>query len=86
MNHSIWLGSGSFHTNTIEGLWSTIKRISDNFSDLNFKLFDDLSKQGIKVSEYIDDWICYCLFYRDIARRKLTDYESKLYLIECLKN
>jgi len=32
VNHSIWWGKGLFTTNTIEDLWSTLKRISNYFS------------------------------------------------------
>ena len=38
VNHSVWFGQGYFHTNTFEGLWSTIKRINNNFSGLNNNL------------------------------------------------
>ena len=34
VNHSVWFGQGLFHTNSIEGLWSQIKRLSNNFSGL----------------------------------------------------
>ena len=32
VNHSVWFGQGLFHTNSIERLWSQIKRLSNNFS------------------------------------------------------
>ena len=35
INHSIWFGYGLIHTNTVEGLWSQIKRLNNNFSGLN---------------------------------------------------
>ena len=31
LNHSVWFGQGLFHTNTVEGLWSQIKRILTTF-------------------------------------------------------
>ena len=35
VNHSVWFGYGNFHTNNIEGLWSQIKRLSNNFSGIS---------------------------------------------------
>ena len=37
VNHLVWFGQGKFHTNSIEGLWSSIKRISNNFAGVNLK-------------------------------------------------
>ena len=42
VNHSIWFGSGNFHTNNIEGLWSQIKLISFNFSGININYLEKL--------------------------------------------
>ena len=72
VNHSVWFGQGSFHTNTVEGLWSTIKRINNNFSGLSFNILDDITKNGGNPSDYIDDWICFSLFFRDVKMRILT--------------
>ena len=47
VNHSIWFGQGLFHTNSIEGLWSSIKRISNHFAGLNIKMLNDLENEGI---------------------------------------
>ena len=35
VNHSVWFGYGNFHTNNVEGLWSQIKRITNNFSGIS---------------------------------------------------
>ena len=86
VNHSIWFCSGSFHTNTVEGLWSCIKRLSNNFSGLNFKLLADLENKGIQPKDYIDDWLCYCLFMRDIEMKNLNEGEAREYLISMLIN
>ena len=59
VNHSVWFGQGLFYTNTIEGLWSSIKRISNNFAMLNIKLLNDLENEGIDPQKYIDGWICF---------------------------
>ena len=56
INHSISFGSGICNTNTIESLWSTIKRILHNFAGINFKLIENLEKKGITIYDYIDDW------------------------------
>ena len=54
-NHSVWFGAGLFHTNTIEGLWSQIKRLCYNFSGINFTLLDKLTNKGIEPKDYLDD-------------------------------
>ena len=35
VKHSVWFGYGNFHTNNIEGLWSQIKRLTNNFSGIS---------------------------------------------------
>ena len=62
VNHSVWFGFGLFHTNTVEGLWSCLKRLSNQFSEITFDTLDKLEKGGKNPSDYIDDWICYFLF------------------------
>lgn len=66
MNHSVWLGFGLLHTNTVEDLWSYLKRLSNKFSGITFDTLDKLEKDGKNPSDYIDDWIYYFLFLRDI--------------------
>lgn len=58
VNHSIWFGRGTFYTNTIEGVWSKIKRFTNNFSGLNGNVVNKLSLQGIDINDYFNDWIC----------------------------
>ena len=62
MNHSVWFGIGLFHTNTVEGLWSQIKRLSNNFAGLNFSILENIEKEGIQSEDYINDLLCYYLF------------------------
>lgn len=69
VNHSVWFGQGNFHTNTAEGLWGCLKRISNNFTGVNFKLLNELENNGINPKDYIDDWICYCLFKRELEKK-----------------
>ena len=84
MNHSVWFGQGLFHTNTVEGLWSQIKRISHDFSGLNFKLLDEVIKDGEDAKEYIDNWICSSLFFRDCEMKKYTKQQKRDYLTNVL--
>lgn len=72
VNHSVWFGHGNFHTNTIEGLWSQLKRLCSDFSGINTITLNNLSNNGEDVKGYIDDWICYALFLCDIERFKLN--------------
>ena len=62
VNPSIWFGRGNFHTNNIEGLWSIIKRISNDFAGININYLEKLENDDIDVTAYIDGWICPALF------------------------
>ena len=42
VNHSVWFGYGNFHTNNVEGLWSQIKRLSNNFSGISIGSIEKL--------------------------------------------
>ena len=75
VNHSIWFGQGLFHTNTVEGLWACIKRITNNFSGLTFNTLSNVESEGINAFDYIDDWLCYGLFMRDLNRKNLNEDE-----------
>jgi len=43
INHSVWFGRGNFHTNSIEGTWSKIKRLTRSFNGLNGNIFNTSS-------------------------------------------
>lgn len=86
INHSVWFGLGNFHTNTVEGLWSQIKRICSDFSGINVTSLNYLSNNGVEIREYLDDWICFSLFFRDIERFKLNTNLKINLLINYLKN
>lgn len=85
VNHSVWFGQGLFHTNTVEGLWSKIKRLSNNFSGITMNYVNELQNEGINIKNYFDGWICYSLFQRHIEKNYLSTAESKIYLIDILK-
>ena len=72
VNHSIWFGYGSFHTNTIEGLWSQIKGLCDNFSGLSIFNLDKKFSSDKQKKIYLDGWICYALLLREFERKKLN--------------
>ena len=82
VNHSILFGQGMFHTNTVEGLWACIKRITNNFNGLNFNILSNIEKEGINASDYIDDWLCYALFIRDVNRKNLNEDEARNFLYD----
>ena len=70
VKHSVFFGSGLFHTNTIEGLWDSIKRLSYDFEGLNFLNLANLQSKGINIVDYLNDWICSSLFFLNCERKK----------------
>lgn len=81
MNYSICFCQGMLHTNSIEGIWSSIKRISNNFAGINFKILEGLENNGNNLWDYLDGWICFFLFIRGIEKNKLNDDQTKSFLI-----
>ena len=55
-----------FHTNSIEGQ-SFFKRISNNCSQINY-----LEVNGINIKDYLDGWICFCLFITEIEKKRFN--------------
>ena len=76
VNHSVWFGIGLFHTNTVEGLWDQIKGLSNNFAGLNFSILENIEKEGIQSEDYINDWLCYYLFLRDLKRKTFSENDK----------
>ena len=73
INHSVWFGTGYLHSNTIESLWHQIKSINNNFTGLSVeKLKLMFNNDENMIINYLDGWICYSLFLRDINRKKLN--------------
>ena len=70
-----------FNTNSIEGLSSCIKRISNNYDGLNIKMLNDLENKGVAPQNNLDGWICFCLFIRYFEKNKFTDEQNYLKLI-----
>ena len=74
-----------FHTNSIEGLWSKIKRLTNDFSDISLKVISNLEKRGENIKNYLDAWIVYALFLRDIEKLNLSTLDSQKYLCDIFK-
>lgn len=71
VNHSVWFGYGQFHTNTIEGLWSHIKRLTKNFSGLTITKIDNMFDNDKK--KYLDGWLCYGLLLREFEKKNIVN-------------
>ena len=80
----VW--QGLFHTNTVEGLWSQIKRLSNDFSGINFNVLENLIQEGVEPKDYINSWICYALYFRDCQMKNYTDIQRRNYFNEILSN
>ncbi len=85
VNHSIWFEQGLFHTKASGRFMACIKRIANNFNGLTFNILSNLEHEGINAFDYIDDWICYALFIRDINRNNLNEGKSMYILCDILK-
>ena len=72
VNHSVWFGYGNFHTNNIEGLWSQIKRLTNNFSGITIGSISEKCHNDKEKKNYLDNWICYALYFREIEQKKLS--------------
>ena len=72
VNHSVWFGQGLFHTNTVEGLWSKIKRLSNNFSGITMNYINELQNESTDIKNYFDCWIRYSFFQRNIEKNQLS--------------
>ena len=85
INHSVWFGYGDFHTNTIEGLWSKIKRHSKNFSGISIEMIDKLYINYSDKIKYLDGWICFSLLLREFEKEKLNKSKKIDLLMKYLK-
>ena len=86
VNHSVWFGYGIFHTNNIESLWGQIKRYCNNFSGISIEsLNNKFNNNEDMIKDYLDGWICYSLFLRNIIRKKLSWNDRINYLCKFLE-
>ena len=85
INLSLWFLQVLFSSNIVEGLFSQIKRLSNNFSGLTLNMIENMENRGINVKNYLDGWICYALFLRNVEKRKLSRLNTQNYLIDILK-
>ena len=85
INHSVWFGIGLFHSNNIESLWGQLKRYTNNFSGISIEsLNNKFNNNEALIKDYLDGWICYALFLREIFRKKLSWNARINYLCEFL--
>ena len=82
VNHSVWFGHGHFHTNSIEGTWSRIKRLSRSFNGLNGNIFN--TSRDIDNKAYFEGWICTAIFFMKCESLHLAINQKKNYLIDYL--
>ena len=57
VNHSIWFGHELFHTNSIEGAWSRLKRLADCFTGLNGNIFYLNHRHDFNDEDYFNGYI-----------------------------
>ena len=85
INHSVWFGFGLFHSNNIESLCGQLKRYTNNFSGIYIESLNNrFNNNEVLIKDYLDGWICYSLFLREILRKKLSWNARINYLCEFL--
>ena len=85
INHSLWFAQGSFHTNTIEGVWSRLKRLTYNFCGISGFTLKKFAEKGINVNDYANGIICSGLFFMECEHKNLGINGKKNLLVEYLK-
>lgn len=83
INHSVWFGSGHFHTNSIEGTWSKLKRLTRHFNGLNGNIFN--TKKNLDDGDYFNGWICSGIFFMQCEDKKLAYNDKKSYILSFIK-
>ena len=84
VNDSVWFGYRDFHTNTVEGLWFQIKRITSNFSGLTIENYEKNFDNENEQKSYLDEWICYSLLIRFIEKEKSSKKQKRNLLLNYL--
>ncbi len=69
VNHSVWFGQDSLHMNSIKGVWSRLKRLTNSFNGLNINIIN--TNNDINDTEYFNSWICTGLFNMQYEHLKL---------------
>ena len=85
VNHSIWFGQGHFHTNSIEGTWSKLKRLTRSFNGLNGNVFNT-KRNNLGNNDYFEGWICTGIFFMKCESLHLPVIEKKKFLIDYVKS
>ena len=85
INHSISFGQGLNHTNTIEGIWSRLKRLCDCFNGLNGKQFYFNNNHNCYDTDYFNGYICPGIFFMDCEMNILSLKSKGEYLFHLLK-
>ena len=85
INHSISFGQGINHTNTIEGVWSRLKRLCDCFNGLNGNQFYFNNNHNCNDTDYFNGYICAGIFFMDCEKNKLGLKDRGDYLIPFIK-
>ena len=71
VNHSIWFGQGLFNTNSIVGVLSRLKRLTDCFNGLNGNIFYLNLHHDFNNEDYFNGYICSGIFFMECERMKL---------------
>ena len=53
INHSLWFVQGSFHTNTKEGVWSRLIKLTNIFCGISGFTLYKFAEKGINVNDYV---------------------------------
>ena len=85
INHSISFGQGINHKNTVEGIWSRLKRLCDCFNGLNGKQFYFNNNHNLNDYDYFNGYICAGIFYMDCEKNNLGFKAKGDYIIPFLK-
>ena len=70
INHIIYFGYEILPTNTIEWLYLQIKRLNNNFLGLSASMTNKSNFTDKEKKDYLNGWIDYSLFLREIENTK----------------
>ena len=62
-----------------------IVKITHDLSGINMSLLNYFKNSGINIKEYLNDWICTELYFRDCERNGFNKIDKINYLIQYLK-